>query len=82
MPPERTYRQTKEKVTVEKKNIELLSAYTKRQNKIALTARMIDIQKDKSKKSSKENKDNVNEGEEIAGRIPEKKLKFSTIEYI
>lgn len=43
---------------------------------------MIDNQKDKHKSHSKENKDNINEVEEIYGRLPEKKLKFSTVEYI
>jgi len=41
MPPEITYQETKEKVVRERKNIELLSAYTKRENRIALMGKLM-----------------------------------------
>ena len=50
MPPEITYQETKEKIVREKRNIELLSAYTKRENKIALTGRLLDQQPEKAKR--------------------------------
>ena len=50
MPPEITYQETKEKIVREKRNIELLSAYTKRENKIALTGRLLDQQREKAKR--------------------------------
>lgn len=37
MPPEITYKQTKESLKSEPKNIELLTAYTKRETKMAMT---------------------------------------------
>jgi hypothetical protein len=47
MPPEITYQETKEKIIRDKRSIELLSAYTKRENKIALTGRLLDEQRNK-----------------------------------
>jgi len=41
LPPEVTYQETKQRVVKEKKNIEYLTSYTKRETKIALVGRML-----------------------------------------
>lgn len=63
----------------DKRNIELLSAYTKRENKIALTGRLLDEQRDRNKRNEREKREQGDEAEEIYAKVPEKKTKFNTI---
>jgi hypothetical protein len=65
-------------VVRDKRNIELLSAYTKRENKIALTGRLLEEQRERSRRVERERKEEM-DGEEIYSKVPEKKTKFNTI---
>lgn len=49
LPPEVTYQETKQRVVRERKNIEYLSSYTKRENRIATVGRMIDEEHNREK---------------------------------
>ena len=49
LPPEVTYQETKQRVVRERKNIEYLSSYTKRENRIATVGRMIDEENNREK---------------------------------
>jgi uncharacterized protein (UPF0335 family) len=44
-----------------------------------LTGRLLDQQKEKVKRIEREKKEANDEGEDIYGRAPEKKMKFNTI---
>ena len=50
LPPEVTYQESKQRIKKEQKNIEHLSAYTKRENRIAMVGRMMEAEEGKSKK--------------------------------
>jgi hypothetical protein len=57
MPPEVTYQETKEKIVRERKNVELLSAYTKRETRIALMGKLLEEEKSKRNGSREEEED-------------------------
>jgi len=42
MPPEVTYQETQQKIIRERKNIEHLASYTRRENRLAIVGKMID----------------------------------------
>lgn len=42
LPPEVTYQETKQKIVKEKRNIEHLASYTRRENRIAMVGRMLE----------------------------------------
>jgi hypothetical protein len=84
LPPEVTYQESKQKIIQDKKNIEHLAAYTRRENKLALVGRMMDLEKKKKPQKEVEVIEEGGEEEPVVfyGVEPEKKNKFDLINYL
>ena len=71
-----TYQDTRQKVQRERKNVEHLASYTRRENRLAIVGRVIEEQR-------KDTVTGYEEGEEEnAGLEPEKKMKFDLLSFI
>jgi hypothetical protein len=81
LPPEVTYQETKQRVVRERRNVENLAAYTKRENRIAMVGRMLDEDRDRDRERQAREVE-VGQAEEVEGVVPEKRMKFDLITFL
>lgn len=80
LPPEVTYRETQQKIIRERRNIEHLASYTRRENRLAIVGKMIGEEARAGEKGEEA------EDEELTDRFygvgAEKKQKFDLISFL